>query len=90
MANDLLWTPILNHPSQCCLFRIVTNVGAKPIDGLAEVVISAMNHFSSCHAWLKCCLFRIVTNVGAKPIDGLAEVVISAMNHFSSCHAWLK
>ena len=52
-TNDLLWAPVLNHPCQCCLFRIVANIWTKPVDSLAEVVICTMNNLGSCHAWLE-------------------------------------
>ena len=53
MTNDLLRTPILYHPGQSRLFRIVTDVRAKPVDGSAKVVVSATNNFRGCHAWFE-------------------------------------
>ena len=51
--KDLLWAPILDHTGQCCLFRIVSYIWAKPIHSLTEVVISTANNFGSSHSQFK-------------------------------------
>jgi len=46
----MLWAPALNNAGQQCLLGIVSDIWAKPIDDLSEMIIWKMNNVRCCHA----------------------------------------
>jgi len=49
----ILRTPALHDACEESLFRIVRDVGAKPVDDLSEMAIREANNLWGCHAKLK-------------------------------------